>query len=499
MNETQAGPCAAVIFGAAGDLTKRKLIPALCNLAKSKLLPKDFAVVGLARAPLSTEQFRERSRQDIAQFATGAIEPELVNWMLERLYYVAGNFDDPAAYATLRAQLEEIDGRHGTAGNYLHYLATSPDFFAPVVRELDAAGLAREENGRWRRVIIEKPFGRDLDSARALNKEISRVLEEHQIYRIDHYLGKETVQNILVFRLANGIFEPIWNRRYVDHVQVTVAETVGVEQRGNYYDTSGALRDMVSNHILQLLTLIGMEAPISFDADAVRNEQVKVLRAIQPMNHEEVLSRTVRGQYGEGDVNGKRLAGYRTEPKVSPDSRTETFVALKLFIDNWRWAEVPFYIRTGKRLPKRVTEIAIQFRRAPFMLFRKTPVDHLTPNSLVLHIQPTEGISLSFGAKVPGTLLSLGTVNMDFDYADYFGGTASTGYERLLYDCMSGDPTLFQRADMVEASWGVVKPMLDLWQALAPRDFPNYPSGQWGPKAAEELLARDGRKWRNIE
>ena len=499
MTESNAGPCAVVIFGAAGDLTKRKLIPALCNLAKGQLLPKDFAVVGFARTDLTTEKLREKARQDIVQFATSRLDSSLVDWMIERLYYVQGNFDDKAAFENLRRTLAEIDARHGTGGNYLYYLATSPDFFSVVVRELDAAGLAREPDNRWRRVIIDKPFGRDLESAQALNSELSQVIKERQVYRIDHYLGKETVQNILIFRFANGIFEPVWNRRYVDHVAITVAETVGVEQRGGYYDASGALRDMVPNHILQLVTLTAMEAPISFEANAVRDEQVKVLRAIQPMTQEKLLTRALRGQYGEAEIDGKRLPAYRAEPRVPPQSKTETFVAMKLAIDNWRWADVPFYIRTGKRLPTRVTEIAIQFRRAPFILFRKTAVDHLSANRLVLHIQPTEGISLSFGAKIPGTLLQLGTVNMDFDYADYFGGTAATGYERLLYDCMCGDPTLFQRVDMVEAAWSVVKPLQDVWSALAPGSFPNYPCGTWGPKEADEMLARDGRQWRKIE
>ncbi|HEV2123125.1 MAG TPA: glucose-6-phosphate dehydrogenase, partial [Chloroflexota bacterium] len=347
----------------------------------------------------------------------------------------------------------------------------------------------------WRRVIVEKPFGHDLDSARALNREISQVLNERQIYRIDHYLGKETVQNILVFRFANGIFEPIWNRRYIDHVQITVAESVGVEQRGDYYEGTGALRDMVPNHILQLISLTAMEPPISFDANDVRDEQAKVLNAISQHSPEEWLRRAVRGQYAAGIVDGRRVPAYRSEPKVAPDSRTETFVALKLNIDNWRWAGVPFYLRTGKRLPQRVTEIAIEFRRAPFILFRNTPVNRLAPNRLVLHIQPEEGISLRFGAKVPGSTLRLGEVDMDFAYADYFGSVPSTGYERLLHDCMIGDQTLFQRADMVEAGWSVVEPILDLWQAVPPRTFPNYPSGAWGPKEADELLTRDGRQW----
>jgi glucose-6-phosphate 1-dehydrogenase len=332
-----------------------------------------------------------------------------------------------------------------------------------------------------------------------LNHQIQNVLEEKQIYRIDHYLGKETVQNILAFRFANGIFEPIWNRRYIDHVQISVAETVGVEQRGSYYDESGALRDMVPNHIMQLISLTAMEPPISFQADAVRDEQAKILHAIQPLSSEEVLTKTVRGQYGEGIVAGQRIPAYRSEPDVPPDSRTETFVAMKLQIDNWRWADVPFYLRTGKALPVRNTHIVIQFRRAPFVLFRDTPVENLMPNQLVLHIQPEEGISLRFAAKTPGPVMRLGGVDMNFEYADYFGVTPSTGYERLLHDCMIGDATLFQRADMVEAGWSVVNPVLDVWKALPPRHFPNYAAGTWGPKEADDLMERDGRRWRNFE
>jgi glucose-6-phosphate 1-dehydrogenase len=356
-----------------------------------------------------------------------------------------------------------------------------------------------EDNQHWRRVIIEKPFGHDLDSAKTLNLQLLKVAKEKQIYRIDHYLGKETVQNILAFRFANGIFEPIWNRRYIDHIQISVAETVGVEQRGSYYDQAGALRDMVPNHIMQLISLTSMEPPVSFHADAVRDEQAKILHAIQPITAEEVLTRTVRGQYGPGIIKGQREPGYREEGDVPPDSRTETFVAMKLLIDNWRWADVPFYLRTGKRLAAQNTHIVIQFRRAPFVLFRDTPVENLMPNQLVLHIQPEEGISLQFAAKVPGPIMRLGAVDMNFEYADYFGTQPSTGYERLLHDCMIGDQTLFQRADMVEAGWCVVSPLLDVWKALPPRNFPNYASGTWGPKDADDLLERDGRHWRNFE
>ncbi len=497
---TQPGdPCVMTIFGASGDLTKRKLIPALYNLARENFLSKEFAVVGFARRDMTSETFREKITQDIKEFVTGQLDPDLWHWFARRLYYVAGDLQDGNAYQRLRALLAQIDKDHGTRGNYFYYLATAPEFFAPVVQQLGAAGLMHEDNHQWRRVIIEKPFGHDLDSARALNQEIRTVLPERQIYRIDHYLGKETVQNILVFRFANGIFEPIWNRRYIDHVQITAAESVGVEERGGYYDGAGALRDMVPNHLMQLLTLTAMEPPTSFEADAVRDEQTKILRAIQPLTPEEVISRTVRGQYGSGTVKGERVPAYRAEPRVAPDSATETFVVMKLSIDNWRWADVPFYLRTGKSLPKRATEITIQFKRAPFILFRKTAVDRLTPNQMILHLQPDEGISLRFDAKVPGPVVRLGAVNMDFRYADYFGSTPSTGYERLMYDCMIGDATLFQRADMVEAGWSVVAPILDVWKALPPRQFPNYAAGTWGPKEADELLERDGRQWRRID
>ena len=492
-------PCVMVIFGAAGDLTRRKLIPALYNLASEQLLSREFAVVGLARSQMTTEQFREKVSQDIKQYATGPVDSDLWEWFVRRMHYIPGDFSNPESYSGLRDLLQKVDKDHSTHGNYFFYLATAPDYFGSVIENLGKTGLLAEDNQHWRRVIIEKPFGRDLDSARALNKQIQKVLDEKQIYRIDHYLGKETVQNILAFRFANGIFEPIWNRRYIDHVQISVAETVGVESRGSYYDQAGALRDMVPNHIMQLISLTAMEPPISFQADAVRDEQAKILHAIQPLTSEEVLLKSVRGQYGEGIVAGQRIPAYRAEQDVPSDSRTETFVAMKLQIDNWRWADVPFYLRTGKALPVRNTHIVIQFRRAPFVLFRDTPVENLTPNQLVLHIQPEEGISLRFAAKTPGAVMRLGTVDMNFEYADYFGVTPSTGYERLLHDCMIGDATLFQRADMVEAGWCVVNPVLDVWKALPPRNFPNYAAGTWGPKEADDLMERDGRRWRNFE
>ena len=490
-----ADPCIMVIFGASGDLTTRMLLPALYNLKRTKLLPEEFAVLGFAIDQLSEDDFRKRARTDIRQYAGAPQDCALCDWIADRCTYISGNFDNAADFVRLKDKIAELDKQHQTHGNVLYYLATLPRFISEIVRQLGEQGLTREEHNSWRRVIIEKPFGSDLESAKALNHEIGQVINENQTFRIDHYLGKETVQNILVFRFGNGIFEPVWNRRYIDHVEITVSESLGVERRGGYYEHAGCLRDMIPNHLLQLVTLTSMEPPVSFDADAVRDEQSKVLHAVQPLMPEDVLTRAVRGQYGEGTIEGQRVVGYRNEQFVDPHSNVETFVALKLQLDSWRWADVPFYIRTGKRMARRATEIVIQFRRAPLVLFRDTPVDKLAPNMLVIHIQPDEGISLSFGAKIPGAHVRVGDVKMDFHYADYFGTEPSTGYERLLYDCMIGDQTLFQRADMVEAGWGVVEPILDVWKALPPRAFPNYAAGTWGPKEAEDLIRRDGRKW----
>jgi glucose-6-phosphate 1-dehydrogenase len=493
-----AAPCVMVIFGATGDLTKRKLIPALCNLAADNLLSKQFAIIGFAGNDFTTESFRKTLGDEIPKYSSTKIDPAIWAWFAERIYYVRGDFEDPDAYKRLTQQITEVDKQHNTGGNRFFYLAVAPRFFSPIVKQLGQIGLTKEENGHWARVIIEKPFGHDLQSARKLNEELKQVLNENQIYRIDHYLGKETVQNVLVFRFSNNIIEPLWNRNYVDHVQITAAETVGVEHRGGFYETAGALRDMVPNHLFQLLTMTAMEPPISFDADEVRNKQAEVLHAIQPLSPEEVLSCMVRGQYGPGVAGGSPVVGYRSEPDVDPQSNTETFVAMKLQIDNWRWAGVPFYLRTGKRLKRRATEIVVHFRRTPFVLFRNTTVKNLETNRLVIHIQPNEGISLSFGAKVPGAVMKLGLVNMDFDYCTYFGAEHSTGYERLLRDCMAGDPTLFQRADMVEAGWSVIQPVIDVWHALPARGFPNYSAGSWGPVEAEELLESEGRAWRPI-
>ncbi len=491
-----APPSTVVIFGATGDLTKRKLIPALFNLAAGGLLPDEFAIVGFGRTEMSSEQFRDHLREDLARFATREVDPGLADWLLGRIYYTSGNFKDSASYERLESTIQKAETEKKTGGARLYYLATPPNFFADIVEHLGEAKMANEPEGSFRRVIIEKPFGHDLESAELLNHQIREVLSEKQIYRIDHYLGKETVQNIMAFRFANGIFEPIWNRRYIDHVQITVAESVGVEDRGTYYESAGALRDVLQNHVFQLLAFVAMEPPISFAADIVRDERVKVLKAFHPMSPEDVLRNAVRGQYGEGVIDGERSRAYRAETDVSPHSTTETYAALKVYIDNWRWADVPFYLRTGKRMPRRVTEIAIQFKRAPHMLFRETTVESLNPNLLVLHIQPDEGVSLRFDAKIPGPKMALDTVKMDFEYGDYFGSTPQTGYETLLYDCMQGDSTLFHRSDVVEASWEAVTPVLDVWKTLVPRNFPNYPAGSWGPKEADDLIQRDGRQWR---
>ena len=490
-----APPCAVVIFGSAGDLTKRKLVPALYNLKAAGLLPREFAIVGVARREKTHEQFREEQTRDIREFATAPVDDALWAELRDAMYFQSGELSDPAVYTQLANLLAEIAKRHGTGGSVLFYLAVPPSLFGEVARRLGEAGLLRQDAEAWRRVIVEKPFGHDLDSARALSAELAAVLREDQIYRIDHYLGKETVQNIMVFRFVNGLFEPIWNRTYVDHVQLMVAETVGVEDRGNYYETAGVLRDMIQNHMFQLLALVAMEPPISFAADAVRDEKVKVLQAIRPMSPEEILDRTVRGQYGDGVIGEQPVPAYRREAKVSPTSSTETYAALKLYVENWRWAGVPFYLRSGKRLARRRTEIVVEFRRPPLLLLEAATVADIDPNRLVLHIQPEEGIELQVKAKRPGPKVRIETVKLDFSYKDFGQTSAATGYERLLYDCMIGDSTLFHRTDMVDAAWRIATPILEAWRYLVPPDFPNYPAGSWGPAAANELIEQDGRRW----
>ena len=493
-----ADACVMIIFGATGDLTKRKLLHALYNLAKGDFLPHKFAIVGVGRQEMSSEEFRAQILADLKEFVPKGPDKDLLKWFDDRVYYTGGDFDDDKKlFGDLKVLLGDVCVKHQIPENYFFYLATPPQLFANVTSKVVKNGLGKEENGSWRRFIYEKPFGRDLESAQKLNADLLKIVKERQIYRIDHYLGKETVQNILVFRFGNSIFEPIWNRNYIDHVQITVAESLGVEQRGGYYDSAGALRVMIPNHLFQLVTLTAMEPPVSFEADAVRDEQAKILHAIQPFVGEDVLKRAVRGQYSAGQIGDKPTVAYRDENLVAPHSNTETYAALKLSIDNWRWAGVPFYLRTGKRLGGRQSSIIIQFKAAPFVLFRDTSIDRLTTNRLVIHIQPDEGITLHFGAKIPGPIVNMGPVDMDFNYLEHFGEQVATGYERLLYDCMTGDATLFQRADMVEAGWNIVSPILDVWNAIAPRSFPNYAGGTWGPAEADSLLANDGRSWKN--
>ncbi|HEY2886858.1 MAG TPA: glucose-6-phosphate dehydrogenase [Rhizomicrobium sp.] len=489
-------PCVFVIFGGAGDLASRLLLPALCNLRATGLLPEGFALLGVARGEMTDESFRTQTCAALEKTATGVAEKDR-KWICERLHYVKGDFDDPQTYAALGKRLPELQQGANAGPSALFYLATPPSYFAPIVRHLGAAGLVREEPGKWRRVIIEKPFGRDLASAETLNSEILSVLSESQTYRIDHYLGKETVQNIMALRFANGLFEPLWNRNHIDHVQITVAETLGVEHRGRFYDATGALRDMVPSHLFQLLSLTAMEPPTCFDADQVRVEKTKVLNAVH-FGEKEAQTDVVRAQYTAGVIAGQKMAAYRNSPDVRADSQTETFVAIKMRIANWRWTGVPFYLRTGKGLARRRTEILIRFKRAPLALFHEVTDAELVPNDLVLHIQPDEGVSLSFNAKVPGQQFQLGDVNMDFKYGDYFQEEPRTGYETLLYDCMIGDATQFQRADTIEAGWKIVQPILDLW-AAKPGVVAPYVAGSTGPREADALMERDGRQWRSLD
>jgi len=488
-------PCALVIFGAAGDLTHRLLVPALYHLRRRDLLADKLAIIGVARSDISEEAFRARLRQGVRETDHRAAAEADWKWLASRMTYLRGDFDAAETYARLAARLAEADRSRHTGGNYLFYLATPPQAFATIVRRLGEAGLVRETDGRWRRVVVEKPFGTDLHSAQELNGQLLSVLQERQVFRIDHYLGKETVQNIMVLRFGNGIFEPLWNRNHIDHVQITVAETVGVEHRGAFYERTGALRDMVPNHLLQLLALVGMEPPTCFAADAVRAEKTKLLDAVRRLD---AGADVVRGQYGAGAIAGRAMAAYRRAPDVAPDSTTETYVALKLMTDNWRWAGVPFYLRTGKALARRHSEIVVRFRQAPLALFRDTPVERLTPNDLVLSIQPEEGVTLRFGAKIPGPAVQLGDVAMRFDYRDYFNAAPNTGYETLIYDAMIGDATLFKRADDIEAGWRIVQPALDAWAADRAAAPAVYAAGSSGPRAADALIERDGRHWRAL-
>ena len=491
-----ADSCTVILFGASGDLAKRKVIPAMYDLAQYNSLGECYAIVGFARTPMTDETFRSNVGEAAKTISeVGPIDPQKWSDFAANLFYAEGDYSDPDSYSRLVRRLSELEAAKKLCGNRLFYLSTPPEVYPDIVEQLGRAGLARPSTpNSWVRIIIEKPFGRDLASAKELNKIVLNVFEEKQIYRIDHYLGKDTVQNLLVLRFGNGIFEPLWNRNYVDQVQITAAETLGVERRGGFYETAGALRDMIQSHVLQLTSLVSVEPPASFDATAVRNEKLKVLQSIRPFNLEMVAQWVVRGQYAPGKITEKLAPGYREEHGVKPDSRTETFVAMRLLVDNWRWAGVPFYLRTGKRLAKRSTEIMIQFKRAPHIVFREREVE---PNRLVLNIQPDEGVSVSFGAKRPGTEMSIGNVTMNFSYKQGFGGTARSAYATLLNDCLRGDATLFDRGDSVEAAWSLVDPILDVWSAAKTAGVPVYASGTWGPKESDQLLERDGRQWYN--
>ena len=494
-NQRKPDPCIMVIFGASGDLTNRKLIPALYNLACDGFLPDGFAVVGFARKPKTDETFREELHETIQEFSRSKpIDEEVWKSFSKRLYYCQSDYGNPDDYEALHQKLLKVDEEHDTKGNRLYYLATPPEAYTTIIEQIGRSSLCKDCPGQWSRIIVEKPFGHDLNSARELNTHMHQYFREDQIYRIDHYLGKETVQNILVFRFSNGIFEPIWNRRYVDSVQITVAEDLGVENRGSYYDHAGVVRDIVQNHMLQLVALTGMEPPVEFSADAVRNEKVKVLKALRiDTTHGDG---TVRGQYGPGKLGKQLVQGYTQEEGVPPDSSTETYLAMKFHIDNWRWAGVPFYVRSGKRMPKRTSEIAIQFKMPPLLLFGSTTAQQIEPNTLALNIQPDEGISLKFGSKVPGSGEKIRPVIMDFKYGEAFNVPAPDAYERLLLDCMLGDSTLFTRSDEVETAWSIITPILEGWEHGSGSFIELYRAGTWGPKQADDFIRADGREWR---
>jgi glucose-6-phosphate 1-dehydrogenase len=495
--EPAPAPSVFVIFGASGDLTRRKLLPAVYHLSRGQRLPAQFSVIGVARTPQTDDDFRGQFRESLREFAgVDASADDVARSLESRLFYISGEMDDPALYQTLARRIDDMGGE-GT----LFYLAIPPSVYATVAERLGAAGLNKPAGTGWRRIVVEKPFGTDLSSARALNATLHRHFDEEQIFRIDHYLGKETVQNLLVFRFGNGMFEPVWNRRYIDHVQITAAETVGVERRAAYYEGAGALRDMVQNHLMQLLSLVAMEPPTAFTAASVRDRKMDALLAAQPLvgdGRGVPDERVVRAQYGRGWVIGDEAPGYRSEPGVNPASTTETYAALRIDLDSWRWAGVPFYIRTGKRLPKRTTEIAIQFKRPPMEIFRRISASPVSPNLLIVNVQPDEGISVRFEAKLPGTRMQLAPVMMNFRYGTAFGRAVPEAYETLLLDALLGDATLFARHDFVETSWALITPVLERWSAAAASKIPEYEAGEWGPREADALLARDGRRWRTL-
>jgi len=494
-----ADPCAVIIFGAAGDLTRRKLMPSLAHLMTDGMLGEHFAIVGVDRSPLDDQGFRDQVRDGLAEFG-GALSASAWARFGARLCYVAGDIAEPQTYANLGQRLRDLGMSLPPKSGHLFYLAVPPSVSPTIILRLSESGIAPRVNDvrerPWTRIVLEKPFGYSLESARALNAIVRRAFAEHQVYRIDHYLGKETVQNLLVFRFANSIFEPVWNRQHIHHVQITAAEQVGVEHRARYYEEAGVVRDMFQNHLLQLLTLTALEPPLTFSADAVRDEKVKVLRAVRPITPAEMHEYSVRGQYGPGTIDGQPVPGYREEPNVRPDSGTSTYAAVRFMVDNWRWQDVPFYLRSGKRLPRRATEIAIQFRRPPHLMFPLLPGQELEPNVLAIRVQPNEGISLRFEVKVPGVDVRMVPVDMDFGYAEAFGSESHDSYETLLLDCMVGEATLFTRADEVEAAWAAVDPIINFWEQKRPDHYPNYEAGSWGPAVSDEFIARMGARWR---
>ncbi len=493
-------PNAMVVFGGSGDLAHRKIVPALYNLELNRLLPQHFAMIGVSRSPFTDDEYRADMRQAVEQFSrTRPIQPQVWNSFASRVHYVTGSTDDAETYSKVGDLLERVEHEHGTDGNRLFYMSLIPNLFPGAIEGIGKSGIGGRGYDRgWSRVVVEKPFGHDLNSARELQHLVVRVFPERDVFRIDHYLGKESVQNIIALRFANGIFEPVWNHHYVDHVQIAVAESIGIEHRGNFYETAGAIRDIIQNHALNLLALIGMEPPATFEPEEVRNEKVKVLKALRRMRDEVVDRNVVRGQYEHGWVDGQPVVAYRQEADVAPDSTVETYVAAEFLIDNWRWAGTPFFLRTGKRLPKRATEVVVQFRAAPHLPFGEAAQEGLEPNALVLRIQPNEGITLKLGAKVPGPSMQVRSVNMDFSYGTSFADDLPDAYERLLLDVMVGDPTLFPRWDAVEEAWQIIQPILDRWAKTPPPDFPNYEAGEWGPKEADELISRHSpaRRWR---